>query len=69
MVYSMEYTDVMMIVMGWDYVFELLSPTSLMFIPYVLYMSVENHGGMMSLKENSWFVHQSSLAIPPAVFW
>jgi hypothetical protein len=30
-----------------------------------LYMSIE-HGGMISTGENSWFVHQSSLAILPA---
>jgi hypothetical protein len=27
------------------------------------YMSMENHGGIISTIENSWFVHQSSLAI------
>jgi hypothetical protein len=32
-------------------------------------MSVENNGGMMSMIENSPFVHQSSLAILPAVIW
>jgi hypothetical protein len=26
------------------------------------YMSMENHGGMILMGENSWFVHQSSLA-------
>jgi hypothetical protein len=29
-------------------------------------MSVDNHGGMISTVENSWFLHQSSLAILPA---
>jgi hypothetical protein len=28
-------------------------------------MSMENHGGMMSTEKNSYFVHQSSLAILP----
>jgi hypothetical protein len=28
-------------------------------------MSMENHGGMMLAEENSWFIHQSSLAILP----
>jgi hypothetical protein len=33
------------------------------------YMSMENHGEMMMPPgENSWVVHQSSLAIPPAVW-
>jgi hypothetical protein len=32
-------------------------------------MSMENHGGMLSTEEISWFVHQSSLAILPAVIW
>jgi hypothetical protein len=27
---------------------------------------MENHGGMMLTEENSWYVHQSSLAILPA---
>jgi hypothetical protein len=30
------------------------------------YMSMGNYGGMISREENSWFVHQSSLAILPA---
>jgi hypothetical protein len=29
-------------------------------------MGMENHGGMISTKENSLFVHQSSLSILPA---
>jgi hypothetical protein len=29
-------------------------------------MSMENHGGMISAKEKSWFVHQSSPEILPA---
>jgi hypothetical protein len=30
------------------------------------HMSMENHGGMMLIGENSWLVHQSYLAILPA---
>jgi hypothetical protein len=30
------------------------------------YMGMENHDGMMSKGENSWSVHQSSLAVLPA---
>jgi hypothetical protein len=57
---------IMMMSMGWDYVPELRPPTGLVFIPRWC-MSMENHGVVMMLtEENSWFVHQSSLAILPA---
>jgi hypothetical protein len=29
-------------------------------------MSMQNHGGMMSTEEDSWFIYQSSLVILPA---
>jgi hypothetical protein len=48
---------------GWGYVSELRPPTGLMFI---LQVSTENHGGIISTGENSRFVHQSSLVIIPA---
>jgi hypothetical protein len=52
--------SVMIVSMGWDYVWELRPPTGLLFMPQViLYMSMENHSGMISTWEN-WFVHQSS---------
>jgi hypothetical protein len=40
-------------------------PTGLWFI-HRWYMSMVNHGGMISTQYNSWFVHQSSLAVLPA---
>jgi hypothetical protein len=43
--------------MGWDYVSELRPPTGLLLIP-TWHMSMENHGGMISAGENSWFIHQ-----------
>jgi hypothetical protein len=42
-----------------DYVSELRQPTGLFFIPQVM----EDHGGMISTRENSWFVRESSLKI------
>jgi hypothetical protein len=30
------------------------------------YMSMESHDGMIWTSENSWFLHQSTLAILPA---
>jgi hypothetical protein len=51
--------------MGWDYASELRPLTGLLFTPR-WYMSIESHGGMIATGENSWFVHQSSLAILPA---
>jgi hypothetical protein len=32
-----------------------------------LYITIGNHGGMISTEENSWFVHQRTLGIRPAV--
>jgi hypothetical protein len=62
-------TQFMMIMsMGWDDVSELRPTTGLLFIPR-WDMSVEKYGGIMSTEENSWFIHQSPLAILPAVFW
>jgi hypothetical protein len=55
----------LMMSMWSDYVSELQLSTGLLFIPR-WYMSMENHGGMLSTGENSLFVHQSSLAILPA---
>jgi hypothetical protein len=47
----------MIMSMGWNYVSELLPP---IVHPPTWYMSMENHGGMISTGEDSWFVHQSS---------
>jgi hypothetical protein len=56
----------MVMSMGWDYVSELRSITSLLFIPRGD-MSSYNHGGMMVWTEEvSWLVNQSSLSIIPA---
>jgi hypothetical protein len=42
--------------------------TSLLFTPRVFaYMSMENHGGMISTMESPWFALRSSLEILPAV--
>jgi hypothetical protein len=54
----------MTVSMEWDYVSELLPTTDLLFITQVKYEH-ENHGGMTSTEENSWFLHQSSLAVIP----
>jgi hypothetical protein len=48
-----------LIMMGWDYVSELRSPTGLLFIPG-WYVNTESHG------DDAWLVHQSSLAVLPA---
>jgi hypothetical protein len=58
--------DWLYISMGWDYISELRPLTSLLFISQ-MYVSIENHGRMISTEENSWFVHQNSLAVLPAV--
>jgi hypothetical protein len=55
-------TLMMITSMGRNYVSELRPPTDILFIPR-WYMSMENHGWMLSTGENSWFVHQSSLPI------
>jgi hypothetical protein len=47
----------------WDYVSELRPPTGLLLIPK-WYMSMENHGGMISTEETSWFIHHSSPSKP-----
>jgi hypothetical protein len=63
------YLTTMIMSTGWYYVSELLALTGLLFIP-MWYMSMDNHGGMMmSTEDNFLFVHQSSLAILPAVIW
>jgi hypothetical protein len=60
------YKNIMMTTsMGWDYVSELRPPTCLLFVSR-WYMSMQNRGGMLPTEENSWFVHQSSLATLPA---
>jgi hypothetical protein len=38
---------------GRDYISELWPPMGLLFIPQVIYMSMENHGGMILTEENS----------------
>jgi hypothetical protein len=44
----------------WDYVSELWGPTGLLFNPQMIaYMSMDNHGEMISTWENSWFVHRA----------
>jgi hypothetical protein len=53
----------MTMLMGWDYVFELLPWTGLLFI-LKWRKSTENHAGMSA--EENWFIHQSSSAILPA---
>jgi hypothetical protein len=54
----------MIMSMGWDYVSELGPPTDLLFVPQMMY----EHGQTWWIMstENSWLVHQSSLAILPA---
>jgi hypothetical protein len=52
--------------MGRDYVSEVRPPTGLLFILGWCF-SIENHCGMISTRENSGFVHKSSLAILPSV--
>jgi hypothetical protein len=52
----------MIMLMGWDYVCELQPPTGLLFIHHLIYEHGE-HGGMILTVINSWFIHQSSLAI------
>jgi hypothetical protein len=39
----------------------------LLFIPQVIYMSMENHGGKILTANNSQFVHLGSQAILPAL--
>jgi hypothetical protein len=56
---------VMIMSMGWNWISELRLPAGLLFIPR-LCMSMENHGGKISVGENSWFVHQKFLTILPA---
>jgi hypothetical protein len=51
---------------GWDYLSELRPPTGMLFVPR-WYMSMENHGEMLCTGANSSCIHQSSLAIVPAV--
>jgi hypothetical protein len=62
---SMMMVIIIIMSMLWDYVSELRPPSGLLFIPR-WYMSMESHGGMILTGENSWLVHQSSLAILPA---
>jgi hypothetical protein len=50
----------------WDNVSDLRPPKGV-FPPPPGDISMKNHNGMMSTDENSCFVHQSSLAILPAV--
>jgi hypothetical protein len=49
---------------GWDYVSKLQLPTSLLFISQVIYENGEPRWNDID-RENSWSVHQSSLAILP----
>jgi hypothetical protein len=51
--------------MGWDYAFELRSPTILLLILQVMYERGVPRWNDMG-RGNSWFVHQSSLAVLPA---
>jgi hypothetical protein len=53
-----------LIMMGWDYVSELLPPMGLLFIPW-WYVNMEIMVMMMPAGDNSWLVHQSSLAVLP----
>jgi hypothetical protein len=50
--------------MGRDYVSELWPPTSLLFIPHEKYEN-EEHGGMMSTEENSFFTRAPDLSGNP----
>jgi hypothetical protein len=49
-----------LIMMGWDYVSELLPPTGILFVPG-WYVSMVMVAGV-----NSWLIHQNSLAVLPA---
>jgi hypothetical protein len=62
--YNFETLNLKMIIMsmGWDYVSELRPPAGLLVITQVIY-EMKNYGGMISTRENSWFVNQSSLEI------
>jgi hypothetical protein len=54
-----------LIMMGWDYVSELRPPTGLLFNPRVMW-AWRAMVMMMPAGDNSWLVHQSSLAVLPA---
>jgi hypothetical protein len=55
-----EVLDWLSMSMGWDYISELRPQAGLSFIS-ILYMSMENHGGVISTGEHSLFTHQSTV--------
>jgi hypothetical protein len=58
-VWELSFCNLMIIVsMGWDYVCELRHQRVYRSSPK-WYMSMENHGGKISIGEKNWFAHQS----------